>query len=209
MYAPIDPEHGGMEDILRSLGAVLDTQLARAVEIRQRTDGLAIRALAVASIAQRLDGAWSHLEQVVTHVDLTQTQVAAAARERARHPAGPYERSLRLLGRLIDRRRFRDVTIIQHPSDTAWLLWHRPSAQASLSLMIRTNDELAAADTAAGPSRDQHIAAVPAVSKDRLRGQRSRRTDGRTLRPGSGPREAFRIRPGMGMLAHAGAIGDR
>jgi len=198
-----------MEDILWSLGAVLDGQLARAVEIRQRTHGLVIRALTVASIAQRLDGAWSHLEQVVTRADLTQTQVAAAARERAGHLAGPHERSLRLLGRVIDRHGLRDVTLIQHPSDTAWLLWHRTSGEASLTLMTLTNDELVAADAAAGPSPDQHVAAVPAVSQARLRSQWGRRTDERTLRPGSGPREAFRIRPGMGMLAHAGAMADQ
>ena len=75
VYAPIDPEQDGMEDILRSLGAVLDTQMARAIEIRQRPDGLAIRALAVADITARLDGAWSRLEHVVTHVDLARTRV--------------------------------------------------------------------------------------------------------------------------------------
>jgi hypothetical protein len=213
VYAPIDLEvgdlRGGMEGILQSLGAVLDTHLARDVRIRQRPGGLAIRALAVAGIAQRLDGAWSRVEQVVSHVDLAQTQVAAAARQRAGHVAGPHEHSLRVLGRVIDRRHLRDVALIQHPSDAAWLLWHRASEQASLTLITLTNDELAAADTAAGPSREQLAAAVPEVSLERLRGQWNRRTDGRMLRPGSGPREAFRIRPGMGMLAHAGAMADR
>jgi hypothetical protein len=204
VYAPIDPERGGMEDILRSLGAVLDTQMARRVEIRQRADGLAIRALAVAGIAERIEGIWSRLEQLVTHVDLAQTQVAAAARDRAGHVAGPHERALRVLGRVIDRRRLRDVTLIQHPSDAAWLLWHRTNAQAGPTLITLTQDELLAADMTAARSSEPFSAPVPRVSQERLRDQRYRRPDGRPVRPTSRPREAIRIRPGQGVLSCAG-----
>jgi len=206
VYAPIDPARGEMEDILRALGTVLDTQMARAVEIRQRPDGLAIRALAVAGIAARLDGAWSPLEQVVTQVDLTRTRFAAVTRDRAGAVAGLHERCLRALGHVIDRRGLRKVTLIQHPSDTAWLLWHRTSDDANLTLVTLTNDELLAVDIAAAPSREPAMPAMPEVSLERLRGQWNRRTDGRALRPPTGPREAIRIRPGMGMLAHAGAV---
>ena len=207
MYAPID-ERGGMEDILRSLGAVLDSHMARAVEIRQRRDGLAIRALAVAGIAERIEGAWSRLEHLVTHVDLVQAQVAATARDRLGNVAGPHERCLRALGRVIDRRGLRDVTLIQHPSDAAWLLWHRTSDGAGLTLVALTNDELLAADTAASPSREPVVPAMPTVGQEHLRGQRDRRTDGRTPRPAFGPREAIRIRPARGMLAQVAAIAD-
>ncbi len=55
MYAPIDPEHTHMEDVLRSLGAVLDAHLARAVVIRQRGDRLTVRAQVTASISARLE----------------------------------------------------------------------------------------------------------------------------------------------------------
>ena len=115
-----------MEDILRSLGAVLDTQMARAIEIRQRADGArrprpggrrhrgAARRCLVATGARRHPrgpgpGAASPRPRV----------------DRAGHVAGPHERCLRAMGRLIDRRGLRDVTLIQHPSDAAWLLWHR------------------------------------------------------------------------------------
>ena len=208
MYAPIGPEQPDMEDILRSLGAVLDTQMARAVRISQRVDGLAVRAMAVADIAQRLDGAWSQLEQLITHVDLTRTHMAAAARDRAGHVAGTHERSLRVLGRVIDRRDLRDVTLIQHPSEVAWLLWHRPSQRAGLTLITLTHDELMAADAAAHPTRAQLVQAVPGTNQERLRGQWNRLTDPRIPRQVTGPREAIRIRPGLGMLAHAGAIAD-
>jgi hypothetical protein len=209
VYAPIDPERAGMEDILRSLGAVLDSTMARAVEIRQRADGLAIRALAVAGITERLTGGWARVEHVVTHLDLTQAHVAAAARARAGHVAGPHERSLRALGRVIDRRGLRDVTLIQHPSDTAWLLWHRTSDRPGTMLVTLTNDELLAADTVTAPARGPVGATVSELDRERLRGQqRSRHADGRALRPTPGPREAIRIRPGLGMLAHAGAIAD-
>ena len=206
MYAPIEPEHGGMEDILRSLGAVLDTQMARAVRIRQHGDRLAVRALAVAGIAQRLDGAWSELERVITHVDRTQAQAAAAGRSRPGYVAGPHEHSLRVLGRVIDRRGLRDVTLIQHPSGVAWLLWHRVSARATLTLITLTNDELVAAD-AAVQSRYQP-GPVPASDPQRLSGPRNRLSDPRPSRLTSGPREAIRVRPGLGTLAYAGAIAD-
>lgn len=210
MYAPIDPERGGMEDILRSLGSVLDTQMARAVEIRLRGHGLAIQALAVAGIAQRLDGAWSQLEQVITHVDPVQSQIASAARDRARHVPGPHERSLRVLGRVIDLRGLREVTLIQHPSDAAWLLWHRASDDIGLTLMTLTDDEFVAADAAATLVRDQLANGAPESSQDRLRGQWARRSDGRAprSRPMCGPREALRVGPGRALLAHAGAAGD-
>ena len=195
MYAPIDPAHDGMEDILRSLGAVLDTRMARAIEIRQRPDGIVIRALAVADIAARLDGTWSRLEHVVTHVDLARTRIAAAARDRAGNVAGPHERCLRALGRVIDRRGLRDVTLIQHPPRRAWLLWHRRSDDAGLTLVTLTNDELLAADTGAKPVREPALSAMPEVSLERLRGRGNRRSDGRVARPAPEPREAIRIRP--------------
>lgn len=210
MYASIDPERGGMEDILRSLGTVLDTQMARAVEIRQRGDSLVVRALAVAGIAQRLDGAWTQLEQVITHVDVTQAQIASAARDRAGHVTGPHERSLRVLGRVIDRRGLREVTLIQHPSDTAWLLWHRASGDADVTLMTLTQDELVAADAAAALVREQLATGAPESSQVRLRAQWARRSDGRAprSRPMCGPREALRVGPGRAVLARAGAGGD-
>lgn len=206
MYASIDPDRLGMEDILRSLGTVLDSHLARRVEIRQRMDGLLVRAEAVASISARLEGTWSRLELLMTHVDLVQAEIAVAARRRAGHMAGPHERSLGMLGHLIDERGLRGLMLSQHPSTGAWLLWHEASEGQGLILTVLTEDALEAAAAATSVARQRLAARGPEARHER--GLRTRRLHGRMSALGVGTRESIRVQPGRGMLAHAGAAAE-
>ncbi len=210
MYAPIDPERRQMEDILRSLGAVLDAHLARGVVIKQQDDGLIVRAHAVASIAERLEGAWAPMERVLTHVDIVQAQVAAVARRRTGHGAGLLERTLRVVGRLVDERGLRGLTLIQHASSGVWLLWHEGAGHQRATLITLTVDELLAADAAAAMARDRRARSTTgpvAVG----RGQWGRRPDPEAPRSRGGylPREMLPGRPGRGMLVPARVFAER
>ena len=216
MYAPIDPEHRHMEDVLRSLGAVLDAHLARAVAIRQRGDRLTVHAQVTASISARLEGSWSPLEQTLTHVDIAQAQMAAAARRGAGHIAGPLERSLGAIGRIVDAHGLQDLTLIQHTSNDAWLVWHAGTGSGQATLMTLTVDELLAADAAAAVADERRIRSGleprqgPGPAHDRTWTQWGRRSDGRAPRPqlGQVARETIAVRPGRSRLAHAGAVPD-
>lgn len=112
-----------MEDALRSLGAVLDIVRARSVLIREARWGLVLRAQ-VAAPGGRAEGRWGPIEREMTADDMERHRQEARARRGTGHVAGPHERSLRMVGRLIDDRDLSGVTLIQHPSETGWLLWH-------------------------------------------------------------------------------------
>jgi hypothetical protein len=206
VYAPIEPERLGMEGILRSLGTVLDAHLARGVEIRQHADGLVIRAEAVADIAARLDGIWSRFELILTHMDIVQAQIATAARRRSGHVAGPHERSLGVMGHLIDERGMRGLTLSQHPSDGAWLLWHEADDRQGLVLTLMTDDELEAGAAAASVARQP--LATPVTGPRPERGRRMRRTDGWAPRAGTRSRESIPVQAGRSMLTRAGAVAE-
>ncbi|MCY7420060.1 MAG: hypothetical protein LH650_16550 [Chloroflexi bacterium] len=190
-----------MEDILCSLGALLDSRMAGAIQITQRPDTLVVRAMAVSGVTQRLDGCWSRLEHVLTHVDLVQLGVAQAARNRSGHVAGTHETSLRVIGRLIDDRGLRSLTLMQHPSDGGWLLWHEGPSLDTLALISLTSAEIMAADQALVTPRT-------AVIVDAVEGGATH-VDGPPARPWAAidRRAAMRIRRARPMLAHAGVFG--
>jgi hypothetical protein len=210
VYAPIDPQRGSMEDILRSLGAVLDTRMAGAIQITQRADALVVRAMAVSGVTQRLDGCWSRLEHVLTHVDLVQLGIARAARTRAGHPAGPHEASLRVMGRLIDDRGLRGLTLMQHLSDGGWLLWHEVPGAETLALISLTYEEIQAADAALAVLPAQAPISVTGSSPLSVAARTARSTEDRSPRAWAGmaPREVLRIRRGRQLLTYAGAAGE-
>jgi hypothetical protein len=199
VYAPIDPRRGHLQDILRSLGAVLDAHLAREVVIAQQPDGVLVQAQVVATIADRLDGTWSRLERRLTHLDMAQAQMAAAARCIGGLDAGPMERALDALGRIADERDLRGVTIIQHASGNGWLAWHRGPDDRP-SLLAFSLDELLPplAPTIAIDASGPHRVAPrdPEPSRERARTHPGRAMDSRALRPqlGSAMREALPVR---------------
>jgi len=201
VYAPIDPHRGSMEDILRSLGAVLDSQLASAIRIMQKADTLVVRARAVSGITQRLDGRWSCLDHVMTHVDLVQLGIAQAARDRGGHVAGAHETSLRVMGRMIDDRELRGLTLMQHPSDGGWLLWHQVPSLDTLALVSLTDAEIVAADQAL-------VARRTAVIVGAVEGS-AKHVEGPPTRPWTAidPRDALRVRRARPTLAYAGVVG--
>ena len=120
--------------------------------------------------------------------------------------AGPHERSLGVLGHLIDERGLRGLTLSQHPSDGAWLVWHETEDRQGLTLTLLTDDELQAADAAASLAR-QPIA-VHGPESRQGHGRRQRRSDGRTPRPVTGARESIPVRSGLAMLTRAGAVAE-
>ena len=132
----------GYEDVLRSLGAVLDAHRARSVYIRDMGDGLLVRARVIESIDARLVGRWSSLDRTYTREAIAESRRAAVARRGSGHIAGPIERSLRLVGQQADMRSLRGLTLIQHHTDDGWMLWHEGDSDGDAELISMTACEL-------------------------------------------------------------------
>jgi hypothetical protein len=153
MLLPVDPARPrDMEDVLRSLGAVLDTIRARAVLIREAHWGLILRAQ-VTPVQGRPDARWSPIEREMTVQDLERYQREAVARRGSGHVAGPHERSLRMIGRYIDEEHTVGITLIQHPAEGSWLLWHGTSAIDGPTLLVLEEGELSVRDARARSMR--------------------------------------------------------
>ncbi len=114
----------GMQETLRSLGAVLDEHRARSVCILEVPEGLLVRAAVAETIEDRLIGAYQPLERLYPDSALFEQQVAAVARRGTGHRAGPIERNLRLIGRQVDERNLTRLTVIQHHQDAGWIVWY-------------------------------------------------------------------------------------
>lgn len=153
MLLPIDTQRPrDMEDVLRSLGAVLDTIHARAVLIREAPWGLLLRAQ-MTPLRGRPDGRWSPIEREMTADDILRYQQEAVARRGTGHVAGPHERSLRMIGRHIDAHGIVEMTLIQHHAEGSWLLWHGTSAIDGPTLLVLEEDELLVEDARARSMR--------------------------------------------------------
>ncbi len=142
-----------MEDTLRSLGAVLDAVHARSVLIREAPWGLMLRAQVAVTPQDQLAGRWRSIDREMTADDLARYQREAVARRGTGHVAGPHERTLRMIGRHIDEEGREGVTLIQHPSEAGWLLWHGSSAVDGPSLLVLEHDELLVRDTREAEAR--------------------------------------------------------
>jgi hypothetical protein len=132
-----------MQDVLRSLGALLDARLAEDVRITQVADGLHVRAHLVAGVADRIVGRWTSSERRFSRLELRRLQADARHRRGQDHVPGRHERCLRMVGRVIDERSLRDVTLIQHPGG-GWLLWHTDARSARFVLTFLAEEELLA-----------------------------------------------------------------
>ncbi len=212
MYAPIDLQRRQMQDTLRSLGVVLDAHLARGVVIAHQPDGLLVRAQVVASIGDRLDGTWSRMEQRLTHLDMAQAQMAAAARRTNGLQAGPIERTLEVLGRMADERDLRGLTLIQHASGSGWLVWHA-APDGRPSLLTFTLEELLTTSTTTVTANDpppepRSVRRGSGSLRDRGRMLPGRTLDGRRLRPqlASAMREALPVRAAGPVFAGARSL---
>lgn len=205
MYTPIHPAYANMEEVLRSLGSVLDAHLARRVAIRQRGGSLIVRAEVVASMAHRIDGTWATIQRTISHVDVAQATMVSAARRSARYVPGPLERALASVGRVVDEQRLHDVAVVQHTSGADWLVWHT-AADGGVRLLMCTDDGLRALDTAADP---EHTRAIPDPDGAPARGLSSIRWRARTIgrrpdaQPGSAGWATLMVHPNRPLLARA------
>jgi hypothetical protein len=132
-----------LQDVLRSLGALLDARLAEDVRITEVADGLHVRAHLVAGVADRIAGRWTSSERRFTKLDLRRLQTDARRQRGDHHVAGRHERCLRMVGRAIDDRGLHDITLIQHPAG-GWLLWHTDARSARFVLTFLAEEELLA-----------------------------------------------------------------
>ncbi len=137
-----NPRTAGMQDTLRSLGAVLDAHRARSVYIREVSTGLMVRATVTTTLDERIVGAWQPLERLYSDRALFEQQLAAVARRGSGHQAGPLERALRLIGRQADERSLSGLTVIQHHTDDGWMIWHDGSRDGRPELFSMTTSEL-------------------------------------------------------------------
>jgi len=151
MLVSHDRRGRGLQDVLRALGAVLDSNLARAVLVKEVETGLVVRARVSLSLEQRLAGTSMPLERVFTDDDLLEQQLAAIARRGSGHLAGPIERAMRTIGRMADERALAELVLIQHETEGAWLVWHNAITQGRPELLTFTVDELEQLDVAVTP----------------------------------------------------------
>jgi hypothetical protein len=145
MLVVADRTRTGLEDTLRSLGAVLDAHRARSVYIREVEAGLLVRAQAEGTLESRIDGVAQPLERLFTTESLEEERAAAVARRGTGHVAGPIERGLRLVGHRAAESGFTGLTLIQHHTDDGWLVWHDGSTGGP-QLFSLTNSELSTLD---------------------------------------------------------------
>lgn len=132
-----------MQDSLRALGALLDARIAHDIRITEVADGLHVRAQLVSGVADRIAGRWTNSERRFSRLEVRRLQADARRRRGQDHLPGRHERCLRMVGRVIDERGLRDVTLIQHPGG-GWLVWHTDSRSARFVLTFLAEDELLA-----------------------------------------------------------------
>jgi hypothetical protein len=58
-----------------------------------------------------------------------------------------------MIGRHIDERHLRGITLIQHVSDASWLVWHEDATDARPACLVLVEDELRLADARAVEAR--------------------------------------------------------
>ena len=133
---------GGYEDLLRSLGAVLDELDARAVIVRDVPDGLLVRAQMPSQRLPLRAGVLEPLERLYPSPALLDAQIRAVMRRGSGHLAGPIERSLRVVGRRIDGDHLQEARAIQGVVDGEWSVWHRRVDDGRLEVLTLSSDDL-------------------------------------------------------------------
>jgi hypothetical protein len=134
-----------MRDVLRSLGALLDARLARDVRISETPGGLRVRARMVGGVMDRIEGRWIAAERELSRLDIQRLRAEARIRRGRDHVPGRHERFLRVVGRVIDDRGLRDVTLMEHPG-RGWLVWHTEGASARAVLTYVGEGDLLSRD---------------------------------------------------------------
>ena len=133
---------GGYEDLLRSLGAVLDERGARTIIVRDIPAGLQVRALMPTGTGP--GATLASIDLVFESPTLLEAQVGALLRRGTDHEAGPIEQALRAVGREIDVQGLRDPTVIQGPGDDKWSVWHHRITDGRVEVICLTTEDLEA-----------------------------------------------------------------
>jgi hypothetical protein len=134
---------GGYEDLLRSLGAVLDERGARTVIVRDIPAGLMVRAMVSRDSVDGRPATLVPIERAFSSPTLLEAQIAAVLRRGTDHVAGPIERALRVVGRHIDAEGLREASAIQGAADGQWSIWHHRITDGQLEAITLTADDLA------------------------------------------------------------------
>jgi hypothetical protein len=143
-----------VEDVLRSLGAVLDERHAQGVVLIEVPEGLVVRARVIPSLDDRIDGSTVSIEQAFEHKQLLEQRMIAMAKRGTGHRAGPLERALRVLGRYIDVNDLSGITLMEHGASRGWLLWHRSRTLGRQILITFDHEEVERAARAAQVARE-------------------------------------------------------
>lgn len=133
---------GGYEDLLRSLGAVLDERGAQTVIVRDIEAGLVVRALMPVGSDGAAGSELAPIDRVFASPTLLEVQVAALLRRGTDHVAGPIEQALRAVGREIDTQGLRAVTAVQGTTDSTWSVWHHRITDGRVEVICLTTEDL-------------------------------------------------------------------
>jgi hypothetical protein len=142
------------EEVLRSIGAFIDQRGMREILLAEAPDGFIIQGIvgAAVDVSAWADPAARVEKETYTFLDddIARFMEEALARRRGGSPgvdpvrAGPYERSLRVLGRYIDQQKPRDVFFLEQDGSYVVRLLMGTRQGARHVLAEFTADELAA-----------------------------------------------------------------
>jgi hypothetical protein len=116
-----DAPRGKYEEVLRSIGSVLDRHNLRDILLVEVDEGFIVRGVALAEAAAH--GEWGSLERTELRFGDGEVQGdmdAAFARRGSAHDRGPAERALRIIGRYVDGIKGSDIMAAEQGED--WLL---------------------------------------------------------------------------------------
>jgi len=133
---------GGYEDLLRSLGAVLDERGARTIIVRDIPAGLQVRALMPTGV-EGVGETFAPIDLVFESPTLLEAQIDGLLRRGTDHVAGPIEQALRAVGREIDVQGLRDTTVVQGPGADRWSVWHHRITDGQVEVICLTDEDLA------------------------------------------------------------------
>lgn len=126
-----------MQQVLGTVGAMLDRAGARSVYIHEDGDALVIRARVPETLSQ--DRA---VLPIPVERSLSVSELARVGPADDRDPdPGRHERSLRAIGRRIDDDDLDGFTLMEDGLERAWLLWHRRMPTARPEVLRPVADE--------------------------------------------------------------------
>jgi hypothetical protein len=133
---------GGYEDLLRSLGALLDERGARTVIVRDIPAGLLVRAVMPSGRGGGPGRELAPIDQLFASPTLVEAQVAALLRRGTDHQAGSIEQALRAVGREIDTQALGDAESKPGAGEDRWSVWHHRITDGHVEVICLTTEDL-------------------------------------------------------------------